>query len=114
MCTQWVYFPCVCCAAELMCNRTWDGWLCWDDVEAGNTVTQHCPDYYKDFDTSGKKKQNNKTKRISSAENLSRKKALHTELENTVHCPDLDYPVCRFIPVYCLEVRVILDLSYKE
>ncbi|KAM9482379.1 calcitonin gene-related peptide type 1 receptor [Clarias gariepinus] len=38
--------------AGLMCNRTWDGWLCWDDVEAGKTVTQHCPDYYTDFDTS--------------------------------------------------------------
>ncbi|XP_017337692.2 calcitonin gene-related peptide type 1 receptor [Ictalurus punctatus] len=38
--------------AGLMCNRTWDGWLCWDDVEAGNTASQHCPDYYKDFDTS--------------------------------------------------------------
>ncbi|KAF7711094.1 calcitonin gene-related peptide type 1 receptor [Silurus meridionalis] len=37
--------------AGLMCNRTWDGWLCWDEVEAGNTATQHCPDYYTDFDT---------------------------------------------------------------
>ncbi|TTH38799.1 Calcitonin gene-related peptide type 1 receptor [Bagarius yarrelli] len=38
--------------AGLMCNRTWDGWLCWDDVEAGSSATQHCPDYFKDFDTS--------------------------------------------------------------
>ncbi|XP_058259700.1 calcitonin gene-related peptide type 1 receptor [Hemibagrus wyckioides] len=38
--------------AGLMCNHTWDGWLCWDDVEAGNTATQHCPDYFTDFDTS--------------------------------------------------------------
>ncbi|MCJ8730025.1 hypothetical protein PDJAM_G00113690 [Pangasius djambal] len=38
--------------AGQMCNRTWDGWLCWDDVEAGSTATQHCPDYYTDFDTS--------------------------------------------------------------
>ncbi|XP_062852934.1 calcitonin gene-related peptide type 1 receptor [Trichomycterus rosablanca] len=36
----------------LMCNRTWDGWMCWDDVEVGLTATQHCPDYYHDFDTS--------------------------------------------------------------
>ncbi|KAL7890669.1 hypothetical protein AOLI_G00001450 [Acnodon oligacanthus] len=36
----------------LSCNRTWDGWLCWDYVETGVTATQHCPDYYHDFDTS--------------------------------------------------------------
>lgn len=41
------------CAGGLMCNRTWDGWMCWDDVEVGITATQHCPDYYHDFDTSG-------------------------------------------------------------
>ncbi|KAI2663336.1 hypothetical protein H4Q32_011843 [Labeo rohita] len=35
-----------------MCKRTWDGWLCWDDLEAGVTSAQHCPDYYTDFDTS--------------------------------------------------------------
>lgn len=33
-----------------MCNRTWDGWLCWDDHEAGVTANQSCPDYYLDFD----------------------------------------------------------------
>ncbi|XP_076008612.1 calcitonin gene-related peptide type 1 receptor-like isoform X2 [Genypterus blacodes] len=33
-----------------MCNRTWDGWLCWDETEAGFTTEQHCPDYYRDFD----------------------------------------------------------------
>uniref|UniRef100_A0A667WIW1 Calcitonin gene-related peptide type 1 receptor n=1 Tax=Myripristis murdjan TaxID=586833 RepID=A0A667WIW1_9TELE len=33
-----------------MCNRTWDGWLCWDATEAGFTTEQHCPDYYGDFD----------------------------------------------------------------
>ncbi|KAI4885377.1 hypothetical protein NFI96_003711 [Prochilodus magdalenae] len=38
-------------AEELSCNRTWDGWLCWDYVETGVTATQHCPDYYNDFDT---------------------------------------------------------------
>ncbi|XP_060774678.1 calcitonin gene-related peptide type 1 receptor [Neoarius graeffei] len=38
--------------AGLMCNRTWDGWLCWEDAEVGTTVAQHCPDYYTDFDTS--------------------------------------------------------------
>uniref|UniRef100_A0A8C2JXW8 Calcitonin gene-related peptide type 1 receptor n=1 Tax=Cyprinus carpio TaxID=7962 RepID=A0A8C2JXW8_CYPCA len=35
-----------------MCKRTWDGWMCWDDLEAGFTSAQHCPDYYDDFDTS--------------------------------------------------------------
>lgn len=38
---------------ESMCNRTWDGWLCWDDTEAGVTSEQHCPDYFQDFDPSG-------------------------------------------------------------
>ncbi|XP_039539034.1 calcitonin gene-related peptide type 1 receptor [Pimephales promelas] len=33
-----------------VCNRTWDGWLCWDDAEAGITSEQHCPDYFQDFD----------------------------------------------------------------
>uniref|UniRef100_A0A3Q1FI76 Calcitonin gene-related peptide type 1 receptor-like n=1 Tax=Acanthochromis polyacanthus TaxID=80966 RepID=A0A3Q1FI76_9TELE len=32
-----------------VCNTTWDGWLCWDEAEAGLTE-QSCPDYYKDFD----------------------------------------------------------------
>ncbi|EGV95719.1 calcitonin receptor isoform X1 [Cricetulus griseus] len=36
------------------CNRTWDGWLCWDDTPAGVTVYQHCPDYFPDFDTTEK------------------------------------------------------------
>ncbi|XP_052349028.1 calcitonin gene-related peptide type 1 receptor-like [Oncorhynchus keta] len=35
-----------------VCNRTWDGWLCWDDTEAGFTSEQHCPDYFQDFDPS--------------------------------------------------------------
>ncbi|KAI7807265.1 calcitonin gene-related peptide type 1 receptor-like [Triplophysa rosa] len=35
------------------CKRTWDGWLCWDDLDAGFTSAQHCPDYYDNFDTSG-------------------------------------------------------------
>ncbi|XP_045554024.1 calcitonin gene-related peptide type 1 receptor [Salmo salar] len=34
-----------------VCNRTWDGWLCWEDTEAGFTTNQHCPDYFQDFDT---------------------------------------------------------------
>ncbi|XP_006891560.1 PREDICTED: calcitonin receptor [Elephantulus edwardii] len=34
----------------LYCNRTWDGWLCWDDTKAGTTVTQHCPSYSGEFD----------------------------------------------------------------
>ncbi|XP_070611770.1 calcitonin gene-related peptide type 1 receptor-like [Erythrolamprus reginae] len=32
------------------CNRTWDGWLCWDDTPAGETATQFCPVYFQDFD----------------------------------------------------------------
>uniref|UniRef100_H3A3T8 Calcitonin gene-related peptide type 1 receptor n=1 Tax=Latimeria chalumnae TaxID=7897 RepID=H3A3T8_LATCH len=36
------------------CNRTWDGWLCWDDSPAGKTAIQHCPDYFQDFDPSEK------------------------------------------------------------
>ncbi|KAG7254934.1 hypothetical protein CRUP_004740, partial [Coryphaenoides rupestris] len=36
---------------EPTCNRTWDGWLCWDETDAGFTTKQHCPDYYGDFDT---------------------------------------------------------------
>uniref|UniRef100_A0A8C2GSQ5 Calcitonin gene-related peptide type 1 receptor n=1 Tax=Cyprinus carpio TaxID=7962 RepID=A0A8C2GSQ5_CYPCA len=35
-----------------MCKRTWDGWMCWDDLEAGITSAQHCPGYFNDFDTS--------------------------------------------------------------
>ncbi|XP_041835260.1 calcitonin gene-related peptide type 1 receptor [Melanotaenia boesemani] len=36
--------------AEPMCNTTWDGWLCWDETEAG-VKEQSCPGYFKDFDT---------------------------------------------------------------
>lgn len=36
------------------CNRTWDGWLCWDTTPAGKTSMQNCPDYFQDFDPSGK------------------------------------------------------------
>lgn len=39
--------------ATPVCNRTWDGWLCWDDTEAGITSEQHCPDYFMDFDPTG-------------------------------------------------------------
>uniref|UniRef100_UPI00358FCEE7 calcitonin gene-related peptide type 1 receptor-like isoform X2 n=1 Tax=Myxine glutinosa TaxID=7769 RepID=UPI00358FCEE7 len=35
---------------EPHCNRTWDGWLCWDDMEANNVAVQKCPNYYSDFD----------------------------------------------------------------
>ncbi|XP_024433034.2 calcitonin receptor [Desmodus rotundus] len=38
----------------LFCNRTWDGWLCWDDTPAGVTSHQHCPDYFPDFDPTEK------------------------------------------------------------
>ncbi|MGH0117065.1 UNVERIFIED_CONTAM: hypothetical protein FKN15_028177 [Acipenser sinensis] len=37
-----------------LCNRTWDGWLCWDDTPAGMTSVQRCPDYFQDFDPSEK------------------------------------------------------------
>ncbi|XP_031414512.1 calcitonin gene-related peptide type 1 receptor [Clupea harengus] len=37
-------------SGDSMCTSTWDGWLCWDSVEAGLTSEQHCPDYYGDFD----------------------------------------------------------------
>lgn len=37
-----------------MCNRTWDGWLCWDDTKSGVISEQHCPDYFHDFDPSGR------------------------------------------------------------
>uniref|UniRef100_A0A3Q3IFU0 Calcitonin gene-related peptide type 1 receptor n=1 Tax=Monopterus albus TaxID=43700 RepID=A0A3Q3IFU0_MONAL len=37
----------------IVCNRTWDGWLCWDETEAGLTTEQRCPDYFKDFDPYG-------------------------------------------------------------
>ncbi|XP_061464231.1 calcitonin gene-related peptide type 1 receptor isoform X1 [Rhineura floridana] len=36
------------------CNRTWDGWLCWDDVAVGEVAIQNCPDYFQDFDPSEK------------------------------------------------------------
>ncbi|XP_075870100.1 calcitonin gene-related peptide type 1 receptor [Nelusetta ayraudi] len=39
-------------AAEPMCDRTWDGWLCWDDTKPGVVSEQHCPDYFQDFDPS--------------------------------------------------------------
>lgn len=41
------------CRPEPTCNRTWDGWLCWDDTRAGVVSEQHCPDYFQDFDPSG-------------------------------------------------------------
>uniref|UniRef100_A0A8C3SXL4 Calcitonin gene-related peptide type 1 receptor n=1 Tax=Chelydra serpentina TaxID=8475 RepID=A0A8C3SXL4_CHESE len=36
------------------CNRTWDGWLCWNDVAAGTVSVQRCPDYFQDFNPSEK------------------------------------------------------------
>ncbi|XP_022441748.1 calcitonin receptor isoform X1 [Delphinapterus leucas] len=38
----------------LYCNRTWDGWSCWDDTPAGVLAQQHCPDYFPDFDVAEK------------------------------------------------------------
>uniref|UniRef100_UPI0037E8E2E8 calcitonin gene-related peptide type 1 receptor n=1 Tax=Semicossyphus pulcher TaxID=241346 RepID=UPI0037E8E2E8 len=36
------------------CSRNWDGWLCWDDTQAGSYATQNCPDYFSDFDPTEK------------------------------------------------------------
>ncbi|XP_016317752.1 calcitonin gene-related peptide type 1 receptor [Sinocyclocheilus anshuiensis] len=36
------------------CNRTWDGWLCWDDTPAGIYTSQNCPNYFPDFDSTEK------------------------------------------------------------
>ncbi|KAG5842626.1 hypothetical protein ANANG_G00179610 [Anguilla anguilla] len=36
------------------CNRTWDGWLCWDDTPAGTYAYQNCPNYFADFDSTEK------------------------------------------------------------
>ncbi|KAL1256017.1 hypothetical protein QQF64_014078 [Cirrhinus molitorella] len=36
------------------CNRTWDGWLCWDDTSAGTYTSQNCPNYFPDFDSTEK------------------------------------------------------------
>uniref|UniRef100_A0A8C0JDS6 G-protein coupled receptors family 2 profile 1 domain-containing protein n=1 Tax=Chelonoidis abingdonii TaxID=106734 RepID=A0A8C0JDS6_CHEAB len=36
------------------CNRTWDGWLCWNDAAAGTISVQRCPDYFQDFNPSEK------------------------------------------------------------
>ncbi|MBN3272468.1 CALCR protein, partial [Polyodon spathula] len=36
------------------CNRTWDGWLCWDDSPAGTYTSQNCPNYFPDFDSTEK------------------------------------------------------------
>ncbi|KAK7125035.1 hypothetical protein R3I94_019177 [Phoxinus phoxinus] len=36
------------------CNRTWDGWLCWDDTLAGTYTSQYCPNYFPDFDSTEK------------------------------------------------------------
>ncbi|KAM6959216.1 calcitonin gene-related peptide type 1 receptor [Aplochiton taeniatus] len=38
----------------LYCNRTWDGWLCWDDTPAGTFSLQNCPSYFADFDSTEK------------------------------------------------------------
>uniref|UniRef100_A0AAA9T305 Calcitonin receptor n=1 Tax=Bos taurus TaxID=9913 RepID=A0AAA9T305_BOVIN len=38
----------------LYCNRTWDGWACWDDTPAGTLAEQHCPGYFPDFDVEEK------------------------------------------------------------
>jgi len=51
----WIFFNNVnhSIADGSMCKRTWDGWMCWEDLDAGVTSAQHCPGYYTDFDASG-------------------------------------------------------------
>uniref|UniRef100_A0A672M3G4 G-protein coupled receptors family 2 profile 1 domain-containing protein n=1 Tax=Sinocyclocheilus grahami TaxID=75366 RepID=A0A672M3G4_SINGR len=45
---------CFCaCLLGPYCNRTWDGWLCWDDTPAGTYTSQNCPNYFPDFDSTG-------------------------------------------------------------
>uniref|UniRef100_A0A8C7PF51 Calcitonin receptor n=1 Tax=Oncorhynchus mykiss TaxID=8022 RepID=A0A8C7PF51_ONCMY len=51
MCCVWL---CVAGGAGLYCNRTWDGWLCWDDTPAGTVTWQNCPNYFRDFDSTEK------------------------------------------------------------
>ncbi|KAK2921196.1 calcitonin gene-related peptide type 1 receptor isoform X1 [Channa argus] len=41
-------------SSGLYCSRTWDGWLCWDDTPAGTYASQNCPNYFVDFDLTGK------------------------------------------------------------
>ncbi|KAJ8016696.1 hypothetical protein DPEC_G00010000 [Dallia pectoralis] len=36
-----------------ICNRTWDGWMCWGDSVPG-TAMQLCPAYFQDFDPAEK------------------------------------------------------------
>ncbi|XP_028819169.1 calcitonin gene-related peptide type 1 receptor isoform X3 [Denticeps clupeoides] len=36
------------------CNRTWDGWMCWDDTRAGTYTSQNCPSFFPDFDPTEK------------------------------------------------------------
>ncbi|XP_077599040.1 calcitonin gene-related peptide type 1 receptor [Stigmatopora nigra] len=38
----------------LYCNRTWDGWTCWDDTAAGTQATQNCPDFFSDAESNEK------------------------------------------------------------
>ncbi|XP_037120531.1 calcitonin gene-related peptide type 1 receptor [Syngnathus acus] len=38
----------------LFCSHIWDGWLCWDDTPAQTYATQNCPDYFLNFEPSGK------------------------------------------------------------
>lgn len=56
-------------AAEPMCDRTWDGWLCWDDTKPG-VSEQHCPDYFQDFDPSGGTLASQQTSRLFEAFSL--------------------------------------------
>ncbi|KAF3819121.1 hypothetical protein GH733_013271 [Mirounga leonina] len=48
------FFQFLCESSGPYCNRTWDGWLCWDDTPAGVLSHQYCPDYFPDFDPTEK------------------------------------------------------------
>ncbi|XP_057683915.1 calcitonin gene-related peptide type 1 receptor isoform X2 [Corythoichthys intestinalis] len=38
----------------LFCSAIWDGWLCWDETPEKTYAMQNCPDYFLNFQPSGK------------------------------------------------------------
>ncbi|KAG9279791.1 calcitonin gene-related peptide type 1 receptor [Astyanax mexicanus] len=65
----------------LYCNRTWDGWLCWDDTPAGTYTTQNCPNYFPDFDPTEKA-----TKYCDETGNWFRHPETNRTWSNYTHC----------------------------
>lgn len=49
-------FSCFAGAAGSYCSRNWDGWLCWDDTQAGTVASQSCPDYLFNTDPAGEQR----------------------------------------------------------